>query len=181
VTATPKRRWYQFSLKALLAVMVPASVAIGWIASERNQVDKRDTAIAALQKLGGSLEIGPASPLRPSWLRPMLCDKLGGEVVEAVLIRVADADLIYLADLTTLNYLYLGSTQATDAGLVHVARLSELRSLSLDQVRVTDAGLVHLKRLTKLESLSLYGAQVTDAGVDELQRALPNCRIMVYR
>jgi hypothetical protein len=28
---------------------------------------------------------------------------LGGEVVEAVLIRVADADLIYLTDLTTLN------------------------------------------------------------------------------
>jgi hypothetical protein len=35
VIVTPKRRWYQFSLRTLLIAMVVASVGCGWVANYR--------------------------------------------------------------------------------------------------------------------------------------------------
>jgi internalin A len=67
--------------------------------------------------------------------------------------------------------------KVTNAGLEHLKELTSLRSLVLSDTQVTDAGFVHLKGLTSLESLVLGGTSVTSAGVADLQSALPKCRI----
>ena len=80
--ATPKRRWFQFSLMALLVVMTLACVPLSWLAYERYEVGKRAAAIAAIRKLGARLEIDSSQPQRPNWLRAILYDQSTGEVVE---------------------------------------------------------------------------------------------------
>src|SRR5262245_12117282 len=49
VSEKPKRRWLQFSLRTMLVVMTLASVGLGWLAYERNEVRKRQEAIAAIE------------------------------------------------------------------------------------------------------------------------------------
>ena len=67
-TPTHRRRWYQFTLKALLVVTTFACIGLGWLAHERNEVRKREDAIAAIKQLGGNVEFDEARPFRPSWL-----------------------------------------------------------------------------------------------------------------
>ena len=59
----PKRRpWYQYSLRSLIFLMTAACVALVWLAYERNEVRKRETAIAAIKKLGGNVYFDVSQP-----------------------------------------------------------------------------------------------------------------------
>ncbi len=87
--------------------------------------------------------------------------------------RAADADLIPLTRLRSLEELTLRSNKVTDAGLACLHDLPQLEELSLHVGGVTDDGLVHLHGLTNLRRLTLYAPQVTDAGLVHL-RGLPS-------
>ena len=161
-----KRRWHQFSLKTMVVVMTLACVAAGWLAYERNEVRKRATIIAVIEKLGGTVDYDESQPFRPRWLRPLLGDKSPGEVAQVFLVgEVTDAELIQVAGLTELKRLCVTSDKITDSGLSHLAGLGKLQKLSLDKAKVTDSGLEHLMGLQKLEDLSLNNTQVSDAGL----------------
>jgi hypothetical protein len=170
VTAKPKRRWYQFSLRTLLVVMTLASCFLGWLTYERNTVRKRAVAIATIQELGGIVKFDRAQPFRPHWLRPLLGDNSPGEVVEVNMqaAKIRDADLAHVARMTKLKQLYLYNSPITNRGMTHLAGLKELKGLRLDGTQVTDAGLVHLADLQKLEHLDLYNTQVTNDGLTHL-------------
>ena len=198
-----KRRWLQFSLRTMLVVMTLAAVGLGWLAYERNEVLKRQEAIAAIEN-HFSVSFDKERPFRPKWLRPLLGDNSAGEVVDVITISndVTDMELVHLKGLRSLQWLDLSHTKVTDAGLVQLKRLTQLERLILDGTQVTDVGLVHLESLTKLELLDLSGTEVTDAGlvhllhlnklktlglfetkvtergVRELQKALPNVEIV---
>ncbi len=90
---------------------------------------------------------------------------------------VTDVGLECLRGLTNVSSLTVHGSVA-DAELVHLAELTSLSKLILGGTQVTDAGLAHLKRLTRLSVLILRSTQVTDAGVAELQQALPNLKII---
>jgi hypothetical protein len=85
--AAPKRRWYQFSLKAMLVVTALASVPFAWLGYERNEVRKRATAIAIIENLAGVVRFDQSRLFRPAWLRPLLGDNSAGEVVGVHLFR----------------------------------------------------------------------------------------------
>jgi hypothetical protein len=155
MTTAPKRRWFQFSLKGMLAVMTLACVGLGWLAYERNEVRKRHEAIAAIEKLGGEVIFDEEIPFRPKWLRPLLGDNSAGEVVRVV---------------------YPGQP-VTDAGMANLKGLTKLRVLYLNNTQVTDTGLVYLQGLTEVELLVL-DTQVTEQGASELQKALPSAKIV---
>ena len=87
-------------------------------------------------------------------------------------LKLTDAGLVHLKDLTKLQTLDLSYTAVTDAGLVHLKGLTQLQSLRLDGTKVTDAGLLHLNGLTNLhlfKTLYLDGTKVTDAGLVHLK------------
>lgn len=176
----PKRRWYQFSLKMLMVGMTLVSIALAWLAYERNEVRKREAAIAAIESLGGEVDFDLAQPFRPIWLRPMLGDKSPGEVVSVHLVesKVTDDDIAHVAGFKRLERLDLrGCTQVTDAGLVHLAGCTKLEWLFLTNTQVTDHGLAHLACLTNLDNLYLNGTPVTDAGLVRLA-GLKNLRYL---
>ena len=181
MTATPRRRWYQFSLKTLLVVMLLLCLGPGgYVAYEQNKVRRQKEAVEAIEKLGGVVGYGRNVSARSAMLRQILGDDTFAGV-ESVDFwnpsQVTDADVVHLAQLPRLKHLQLGNTQVTDAGLIHLSSLKNLSGLNLDNTQVTDAGLVHLAGLKGLKHLNLYKTQVTDAGASELQESLPNCRI----
>ena len=51
----PKRRWYQFSLRALLVFVAMCAIACSWFAVEMHQAAKRRAAIAEIIKLDGAV------------------------------------------------------------------------------------------------------------------------------
>lgn len=92
----------------------------------------RERAIAAVEKLGGTMEVDETRPGRP--------------VVGVDLSRsaVTDADLVLLAALPDLEVLDLRLTSVGDAGVAHLRGAKVLRFLNLFRTRLTDPGLDHL-------------------------------------
>jgi hypothetical protein len=194
VNVKPKRRWLRFSLKTMLVVMTLMSIPLGWLAYERNEVSKRKAAIAAIEKLGGHVNLFADQPFCPDWLDSLLDENSVGEVVSVTLsgtdvndvdlanltgltkleileldhTQVSDAGLAELSGLTNVDKLFLGNTSITDDGLVHLTGLTKLNTLFLSSTKLTDASLVHLAGLTELEWMDLEGTQVTDAGLIQL-------------
>jgi hypothetical protein len=84
MTATPKRRWYQFTLKTLLLVMVLLCLGPGgFVAYEQNKVLRQKAAVEAIEKLGGVVEYGRSVSGRSTILRQILGDDTIG-MVESV-------------------------------------------------------------------------------------------------
>ena len=198
MAASSKRRWFQFSLRTLLAaVTFLAIVPGGWLIYQKQQARRHMEAAANLRNLRAEVYA------RPQWLWTQLEPNSPGIIVglslryrsvtdadlrpitalrELVWLSlndtpVGDAGLIHLSGLTGLERLRLDETQVTDAGLTHLAGMPHLRQLNLYKTQITDAGLVHLAGLANLEELNLQRTQVTPGGVAELQKALPKCQI----
>lgn len=89
--------------------------------------------------------------------------------------RIADADLVHLAEIGSLEFLSLSWTEITDEGLQHLARLTSLVTLDIGDNKIADAGLHHLRGLNNLQNLKLSRTQITDAGLLHL-RGLKNLK-----
>ncbi len=79
-----------------------------------------------------------------------------------------------LADLKSLQALYLYNTAVTDVGLKDLAQLKSLQFLDLASCPgVTDAGLKDLDSMKSLKHLRIYLTKVTAAGAAALKKDLP--------
>jgi Leucine-rich repeat (LRR) protein len=81
--------------------------------------------------------------------------------------RIADEGLKHVGRRTSLTFLNLGGTQISDASLAHLTALDRLEQLELDRTNVKGPGLVHLKSLTSLKGLDLAKSQISDVGLKE--------------
>lgn len=155
---------FQFSLTALLLLMLLASSAFSWYGIRYRRQQRVEQALAQFQRF------------RPSVKRQ-------GSVVTELdfsqsTVKPGDVDLAELEHLETLWSLKLDSAPITDAGLVHLQRMRKLSWLDVSNTDVTDAGLVHLENLPKLRYLYLTGTQVTEEGVERLKEKLPDVVVM---
>jgi ankyrin repeat protein len=183
-----RRRWLQFSTKALLALVFVVSVPFSWVAYQRAQRNREKRVAIEIEKLGGSVrhnwsEDEDDSPPGPPWLRAMLGDDFFTRVEGVDLSSksdLTDADIPDLETLVDLEDLSLERSCASDIALSHLAGLKRLTSLNLRETRTTDRGTPWIKALRRLERLDLTDTLVTAAGIAELQSALPNCKILRY-
>ena len=120
---TPKRRWYQFSLRALLVFVVLVSIGMSWVAVRKQRVRRQREAVRAIEKLGGDVRYEEAQTPVPRWLRELLGD-----------------DFFFLK----VDTVHLSGTEVTDVGLEHLKWLATLEALFLSNTQVTDAGLESL-------------------------------------
>ena len=75
MTATPNRRWYQFSLKTLLVVLTLLCVGPGgYVAYEQSKARRQKAAVEAIEKIGGRISYDPKVSQRPNWLKSILGD-----------------------------------------------------------------------------------------------------------
>jgi len=115
--------------------------------------DNKD-AVAALKKANVELGTNP-----------------GGNVNRATVTdRGPDADavLVHLKGLPSLEFLFLQFSGVSDEGLKHLSGLTNLKSLYLTKTRITDAGLEHLKGLTGLTELRLSENDISDKALANL-------------
>lgn len=163
----PKRRWVQFSMRTMLAVVSVSCVAL---AVRVAPAERQRRAVAAIQALGGNVTyVVNKSTVSPfwRWLPRAYRDKVAEVSITGT--QVTDAELAHLQNLTGLQEIYLYGTRLTDAGLDHLKHLTSLQELELNHNQVTDTGLAHLKEMIGLQRLGLSGTQVTDAGLAHLQ------------
>ena len=184
-------RRFQFSLKAVLLLVLAVAVPCGWLVFQRDKAARQRAAIRAIRdagmtvyyrKNGNVMTSEPPGPIG-------LVDHLSGEffsdadrVQPASLPRdpfstdprvqqFTDDDVVLLIEgVPNAKQLDLSGTQVTDAGLAHLKRFKHLEDLILDRTPITDAGLAHLKGLTTLQSLDLSQTEITDAGLSHLDR-----------
>lgn len=180
-----ERRWYRFSLRTLLVLVVVLCVGFGWIGLRLRQARNDRRIVAELSEIA-------LVEVRYEWGRVVLMKNDGPSLT--------DAELEHLKGLTNLQCLILNSPQVSDAGLKHLKglklkrldliycdisdaglehlkELTSLQNLDLRLTRITDAGLERLNGLTELKNVDLRSTQVTDEGVNKLQQALPDCTI----
>jgi internalin A len=152
------------------------------IGAERNKAPAaNDKVIAAIENLGGTVEIDEKSPGKPIIGIELSSQKVTDDdlkVVEGLSslrrlnlnwTQIGDAGLEHIKGITTLESLYLERcANVTDPGLAHLNGLTNLTHLDIPQTSVTNAGIVHLKNLTKLQSLDLTGIPVSDEGAKHL-------------
>ena len=132
-TLKPKLRWYQYSLRSLLLLMLVVSIVmsgISWLTTTMRRARRQREAAVAVEWLGGTVvydfqldesgkEIQGAEPPDPIGLRRYLGDDFFVNVVRVNLnsTKVTDAELEQLKGLTQLKVLELGGTKVTDEGV----------------------------------------------------------------
>ena len=177
MTAKPKRRWFQFSLRTLLIAMTVLCIGPGgYVAYEQGKAREKQGAVAAIEKLSGYVFYDEKAPARSGLTRLILGDDSFGNVngvdfnpLKTENRQITDADLRHLQSFPRLNHLVLKNCrQITDAGLGELSGLANLQYLYLNDTPITNAGLVHLARLSSLEELSLTHTQVTGPGLLQL-------------
>lgn len=189
-----RRRWYQFSLRSYLVVLLVLSVWIG-VAADRARRQKRAVeVITQLDTQHDGEVVFESTTWAPGWLRRLLGDDYFRTAVEVSFYRthgariededlqcledlpdlksvvvhrlpIGDAGVAHLSGLSKLERLELSRTNLTDAGMAHIAKLVNLRHLDISNTEVGDAGLRYLPSLSKLESLRLTSTNVTDDGL----------------
>lgn len=81
-------------------------------------------------------------------------------------LSVADDWLPPLADLTTVQRLYLNGTMISAVGLKHLQGWTSLKALRLKRApNIKDDALAIISRFTKLEELDLTGTGTSDSGL----------------
>jgi Leucine Rich repeat len=175
---THKRRWFQFSLRALMIFVIcviPCALLRNKVERKRREMQ----AVYAITNLGGHVGFdyqgGDVNrPPGPEWLRWLLGQDFFVEVDFVFFDRpIADTELENVKGFSQLKSLDVEFANVTDAGLVNIKGLTKLQKLALGGrfgiTRITDAGLENLKELTALQDLDLKGTKITDAGLKHLR------------
>src|SRR5262245_30855891 len=133
--------------KHTLTILVIGSLVLG-LNARGEETKEQDEAVAAIEKLGGKVEVDANRPGKHA-----IAVKLTGD-------KVTDTDLVHLKPLTELQRLDLFATKVRGDGLKNLSGLTQLRYLSLHSSEVTDEGLPHLKELKQLRTLDLRYTEV---------------------
>ncbi|WP_254507418.1 leucine-rich repeat domain-containing protein [Anatilimnocola floriformis] len=80
--------------------------------------------------------------------------------------KFSDADFALLAQIPTLDGIYLCDVKLTDDGLAALEKMPQLTSLMLGSKSLTDGCLRHLQHVPNLTILHLSKSQVTGRGLD---------------
>lgn len=161
-----KRRWFQYSLRTLLLLVLLVSVGMSWFAVKLERARRQRAAANAIVASHGRVYYGfeldaagkPVKgnlPFAPAWLRKYFGDDLFNDVTAIEILT--DEQLEQAKDFHELQALrFYCSARITDESLAHLEHMPRLRSLRFGaNGNVTDVGLEHLQALHRLESLDI--------------------------
>jgi hypothetical protein len=175
---------FQFQIRTLMLLMALVGLAMATLITPiKKRVEKQRAAVAAILSNGGSVvydfeqdgqKLGIRNPVPPGprWLRLLLGNNYGANVVEIQLYSGAGGGIG--GDPVRL----MTPDKFTDREAELLAACTGLRLLVLADTKITDAGIKHFRDMSELECLNLEGTLVTKPAVLELHSALPNARII---
>jgi hypothetical protein len=183
--STRKRRWFRYSLRTLLVVVLLVSGLLGCL---RRSIEATRRERAALIGMGcDDLEVGyDNSENAPhdnrfelsrwrwpswAWARRLLGDDFPRHVIVLHFWRATGCDrgLRYVGAFRELQVLDLANVQVSDRDTPPIAELKELRALYLHDTNISNESLVHLHDLRHLRVLNLNGTGVDDDGMKHLE------------
>jgi len=182
------RRWYQFSLRTLVVVVVIVSMALGLFAARLQRARRQAEAVAVLQKHGyvmydyayskvkGQRQYDPnAESVVPRWLVNLLREDFFHDVfVVATVVDDQSSDshdriCKAVKQLHRLKELHIGADPGIEFNLDRLAIGRDLEEFSLaGQCRVDSLGPV--RKLPKLKTLSLSEVTLTKEGLESISR-----------
>jgi hypothetical protein len=192
-----RRRWFQFSLRTLLVLMLFTGTTFGPLAARMHRKRAERAAVKEVIARGGSVGYERAWVRLPRTWTKYLGDDFAMEVTELrfatsshvqneqlvcikklpllrslflEVVGIDDRGVAHLENLARLKVLRLSGRTVTDSALAHIKPLQTLRHLDLSTSGITDAGLVDVAALTDLVSLNLGGTAVTDEGLRHLAK-----------
>ncbi len=143
------RRWHQYRLRTLLAVIFVASVGMSWFAMRMEAARREAHAAEAIAALGGGLfydyQKGSSTckpqggPTAPGWLRRCLGEHFFADVVGVAISGdgVRNADLAHLRGLPDLEFAMLRCPNIDDSALEHLAGCAKLEYLEIRDTPIT--------------------------------------------
>jgi hypothetical protein len=183
------RRWFQFGLRSLMAVVLLAALGLGLVWLPYIEPYRREQ--QALRSFGYKLGDYDSEPRGPQWLRWLGTEKYLQRIVRLHLARIDDEEIKRLVTFSHLRELRIDQELLTGDGLKTLGRLSSLESLDIDCAGVSEAavggicgqdylekwretgrcsngGLRSLQPLIRLRHLRIVG-QVADADMPLLE------------
>ncbi|HEV3005129.1 MAG TPA: hypothetical protein VGX78_11750, partial [Pirellulales bacterium] len=132
---TPKRRWFQFKLRTMLASVAVVAAAMGVFGVRWFRSVQEERALAAIKDAGGLVARNQEGAVDRVYLAG---EQFDDERFEQL--------LPHLQHIWRLRELDLVHNAVSDAGLEHVKRLSNLRELYLFRTKVTAEGVRDLRQ-----------------------------------
>lgn len=177
-----KRRWFQFSLRALVVLMLLVSLVLGYWGYARRRSQRQWEAVRVLQSESGQFRSKDdnivASPTTPGWQKWLGVD-CPQELKAFEMNRDFQLSFAELEEMPQLEAIYLRRTPTSDEDLVAVAKLPRLRFLSVDSELITDVGVSHIATNTGVRRLSINGRRLTARALCEIAR-LPHLETLHF-
>jgi hypothetical protein len=180
MSATSHRRWFQFSIRSVLAVMTVVAIGFGlWV----SKLHRRQQALGALRA-----EFGATSRMRitfqdspraswlsgQKWLTRLVGEEFFDEPVDFLLTgndpSFCDSALRPLEELESLKRLTLEFTVVGKEGMPYLRGLRNLERLDLAYSKSGDEALANMSELSRLGELDLLNTPITDAGLRHLSK-----------
>jgi hypothetical protein len=184
MSASLGARWWQFSLRGLLALVTVVALGAAWLAWRLERARNEDRAVTQIVEAGGRVAYANQFDERVSRLTPYepktdwaggLCQWVFGAdpFRRLVFVEVRDGESLAAISgysLTGLEVLSLeGGDSVTDERLAHIRACERTVVLALGGTAVTDAGLEYVRGFKNLEELWLRGTKVTDRGLETVR------------
>jgi hypothetical protein len=172
-----KRRWYQFSLRALLIFVGLCALPCSWYAVRMRAAERQRAAVEILRKAGAEVhydyqgdEVYGIPDRKPSQFLQNIfgIDFLSDVIGVKCDSNVKPSKMRALKDLPRLRALDILFSHFTDADLAFLDDLPDLKWIDVP-TSLGDEGLRHLAAMHKLEDLDLNSRPITDRGMIYLQ------------
>ncbi len=155
------RQWFRFSLRTALLMLTLGAVWLGW---QVNQIRRQRLVIEWIEKSGGSVDVrrhndGSAVLAGPAWMRRLMGND-GLQIVDSVALFGDPTELIReVGVFRHLEYLMVWGDGLTDAELTWLADMSSLRKIDIRSRRfsdngITDKGMEYLARWKRATLIS---------------------------
>jgi Leucine-rich repeat (LRR) protein len=155
-----KLRWFQFSMRTMIVLMLLVCCGLGWLGSLIHRAREQEDVVNMIRQINGSVQFAEPSFLeRNSVLRTVVGERELAPVRGVMLgLGTTDDHLLQLKKLRKLQWLKLNETFVHD--LSPLKSFRRLRALDLYKTQLSD--LSPLAELSRLEVLELESTPVSD-------------------
>lgn len=177
MTQKPCRRWFQFSLRSLLIVMLVLSAGFGLFVHARHKSQEQWAAANALMKMSQSgCQVGEdltvVEPVKPiTWQKRLGIDLPDfTEMVVSGRRKVKDEEALkYLLKLPQLERIWI-YRDVDDDDLKALSKFPHLKGFGVHSDFITGEGMTHFVGKEKLQDLYLSGSKLSDRGLEVVAR-----------
>ncbi len=186
-----KRRWFQFSLRTLVVVMLLVSLVLGYWGYARRRAQRQWEAVRTIREAGGDVNVNNEYIEDPSsdkslmselrhWRKRLEIECPAVTAIKVSLFNQSGKDIMpYLRDLPQLKEITLHGDWLDDEGMKGLSGCTNLIHLDIESDQITDVGVLGIAGNKNLQKLRVSSEQLTDRGMAVVAQ-LPKLESLVW-